>query len=149
MVCATVCLTVVPSFSDTTNVSTIGHSSKTDRSRTSLFHVAQYGDDIIGRELNLRKLPVGSENRAHKPYEQLRPIMIKTNASTESATAAYIHSMVIICCSGRICLTNCIVRRDVPAEKFVFNSGYISSFTYCIIVMSGPRKISFFILAMA
>ena len=57
MVCATVCLTVVPSFSDTTDVSTIGHSSKTDRSRTPLFHVAQYGDDIIGRELNLRKLP--------------------------------------------------------------------------------------------
>ena len=90
MVCATVCLTVVPSFSDTTVVSTISHSSKTDRSRTPLFHVAQYGDDIIGRELNLKKLPVGSGNRAHKPYEQLRPIMIKTNASTESATAAYI-----------------------------------------------------------
>ena len=44
MVCATVCLTVVPSFSDTPDVSTIGHSSKTDRSRTPLFHVAQYGD---------------------------------------------------------------------------------------------------------
>ena len=87
--CATVCLTVVPSFSDTTDVSTIGHSSKTDRSRTHLFHVAQYEDDIIGRELNLRKLPVGSGNRAHKPYEQMRPIMIKTNASTESATATY------------------------------------------------------------
>ena len=43
--------------SDTTDVSTIGHSSKTDRSRTPLFHVAQYGDDIIGRELNLKKLP--------------------------------------------------------------------------------------------
>ena len=56
MVCATVCLTVVPSFSDITDVSTSGHSSKTDRSRTPLFHVAQYGDDIIGRELNLRKL---------------------------------------------------------------------------------------------
>ena len=56
MVYATVCLTVVPSFSDITDVSTIGHSSKTDRSRTPLFHVAQYEDDIIGRELNLRQL---------------------------------------------------------------------------------------------
>ena len=57
MMCVTVSLTVVPSFSDITDVSTIGHSSKTDRSRTPLFHVAQYGDDVIGRELNLRKLP--------------------------------------------------------------------------------------------
>ena len=57
MVCATVSLTVLLSFSDTTDVSTIGHSSKIDRSRTPLFHVAQYGDDIIGRELNRRKLP--------------------------------------------------------------------------------------------
>ena len=57
MVCATVCLTVMPSFLDITDVSTIGHSFQTDRSRTPLFHVAQYEDDIIGRELNLRKRP--------------------------------------------------------------------------------------------
>ena len=56
MVCASVYLTVTPSFSDITDVSIIGHSFKTNRSRTPLFHVAQYGDDIIGRELNLRKL---------------------------------------------------------------------------------------------
>ena len=37
MVCATVCLTVAPSFSDITNVSTISHSFKTDRSRTPYF----------------------------------------------------------------------------------------------------------------
>ena len=48
MVCVTVCLTVMPSFSDITDVSTIDYNLKTDRSRTSLFHVAQYGDDIIG-----------------------------------------------------------------------------------------------------
>ena len=54
MVCATVCLIVMPWFSDITDVSTIRHSFKTDRSRAQLFHVAQYGDDIIGRELNLR-----------------------------------------------------------------------------------------------
>ena len=57
MVCATVCLTVMPSFSDITDVSTSDHSFKTDRSHTPLFHVTQYGDDIIGQELNLRKLP--------------------------------------------------------------------------------------------
>ena len=57
MVCDTVCLTVMSPFSDITDVLTIGHSFKTERSRTPLFHVAQYGDDITGREFNLRKLP--------------------------------------------------------------------------------------------
>ena len=57
--------------------------------RSPLFHVAQYGDDIIGRELNLRKLPDRQWESRPQPYEQLRPITIKTNASTESATAAY------------------------------------------------------------
>ena len=52
---ATVCLTVVPSFSDITDVSTIGNSFNTDRSRTPLFHVAQYGDDIIGRECDYNR----------------------------------------------------------------------------------------------
>ena len=52
------CLSKVkPSFSDIADVPTIGHSFKTDRIRNPLFHVAQYGDGIIGRELNLRKLP--------------------------------------------------------------------------------------------
>ena len=86
VVCAIVCLTVVPSFSDTTDVLTIGHSSKTDRSRTPLFHVAQYGDDIIGRELNLRKLPGRQWESNPQSSEQLRPITIKTSASTETAS---------------------------------------------------------------
>ena len=81
MVCATVCLTVVPSFSDITDVSTIGHSSKTDRSRTPLFHVVQYGDDIIGRELNLRKPLCRQWESNPQPSEQLRPITIKTHIS--------------------------------------------------------------------
>ena len=51
--CATVCLTVMPSFSNLTDVSTIGHSFKIDSRRTPIFHVSQYGHDIIGRELNL------------------------------------------------------------------------------------------------
>ena len=55
-----------------------------------LFHLAQYGDDIIGREFNLRKLPGRQWESCPQPYEQLRLITIKTNASTESATAAYI-----------------------------------------------------------
>ena len=53
MVCATVCLTVMPSFSDLADVITIGLSFETDRRRTPLFHVKQYRDDIIGLELNL------------------------------------------------------------------------------------------------
>ena len=77
---ATVCLTVVPSFSGITDVSTIGHSSKTDRSRTPLFHVAQYGDDIIDGELNLRKLPGRQWESNPQPSEQLRPMTIKTIA---------------------------------------------------------------------
>ena len=92
MVCATVSLTVVPSFSDITDVSTIGHSFKTDRSCIPLFHVAQYGDDIIGRELNLRKLPGRQWESNPQPSEQLRQITIKTSASTETATAAYMPS---------------------------------------------------------
>ena len=48
-VCATVCLTVTSSFSDITDVSTIGHSFKTVRRRTPVCDVAQYEDDIIGR----------------------------------------------------------------------------------------------------
>ena len=60
-VCATVSLRVMPSFSDVTDVSTVGHIFKIDRCRTLLFHVAHYGDDIIGRELNLdENCPVGS-----------------------------------------------------------------------------------------
>ena len=43
--------------SDITHGSTIGHSFKTDKIRTSLFHVTQYRDDIVGLELKLRKLP--------------------------------------------------------------------------------------------
>ena len=57
MICATVCLTVMPSFSDITDVSAISHRFKTDRSCTPLFHIAQYGDDVMGWELYLRRLP--------------------------------------------------------------------------------------------
>ena len=60
-VCATVCLTVMPSFSDITDVSTIGHNLKTDSRRNQLFFVAPYGDDFLSRELNLdEKCPVPS-----------------------------------------------------------------------------------------
>ena len=66
MICASVCLTVMPSFSDITDVLTIGHSFKTDRSRTPLLHFMQYGNDIIGRELNLDvNCLVGNWSRTH------------------------------------------------------------------------------------
>ena len=91
MVCATVCLTVMPSFLDITDVPTIGHSFKTDRSRIPLFHVMQYGDAIIGRELNLRKLPGRQWELNPQPSKQLRPMTIKTSASTETTIAATVQ----------------------------------------------------------
>ena len=44
---------------------------------------------IIGRELNLRKLPGRQWESNPQPSEQLRPMTIKTSASTEAATTAY------------------------------------------------------------
>ena len=44
---------------------------------------------IIGRELNLRKLPGRQWESNPQPSEQLRPVTIKTSASTETATTAY------------------------------------------------------------
>ena len=66
MWCATVCITDMPSFSNIIDVSTIGRSFKTDRSRTPSFHVAQYGDDSTGRELILNvNCPIVSGSRTH------------------------------------------------------------------------------------
>ena len=44
---------------------------------------------IIGRILNLRKLPGRQVESNPQPYEQLRPMTIKTSASTETATTAH------------------------------------------------------------
>ena len=113
MVCATVCLTVVPSFLDITNVSTINHSFKTDRNRTPLSQVEEYGDDIVGRELDLRKLPGRKWKTNPQPSEQLRPIKIKTSASTERATAAYTYY-----CKGFV------NRHSLTAEENLVSSGF-------------------------
>ena len=43
---------------------------------------------IIGRELNLRKPPGRQLESNPQPSEQLRPMTIKTSASTETATTA-------------------------------------------------------------
>ena len=43
---------------------------------------------ITGRELNLRKLPGQQWESNPQPSEQLRPMTIKTSASTETATTA-------------------------------------------------------------
>ena len=45
---------------------------------------------ITGRELNLIKLPGRQWESTPQPSEQLRPMTIKTGASTETATTAYI-----------------------------------------------------------
>ena len=44
---------------------------------------------IIGRELNLSKLPGRQWESNPQPSEQLRPMTIKTCASTETVTTAY------------------------------------------------------------
>ena len=44
---------------------------------------------IIDRELNIRKLPDRHWESNSQPSEQLRPMTIKTSASTETATTAY------------------------------------------------------------
>ena len=46
---------------------------------------------IISRELNLRKLPGRQWESNPEPSEQLQPMTIKTNASTEMATTGYIY----------------------------------------------------------
>ena len=87
--CATAYLTVMPSFSDVTDISVSRHSRKTDNRRTPLSHVAQYEHDIIGRELNLRKLPGRQRESNPQPSEEVRPTTIKTTDSAELATEAY------------------------------------------------------------
>ena len=47
---------------------------------------------IKGRELNLRKLPSRQWESNPQPSEQLRPMTLKTTASTETATTAYLLS---------------------------------------------------------
>ena len=49
---------------------------------------------IIGRELNLRKLPGRQWGSNPQPSEQLRPMTIKTSASTETDTTAYTYMYV-------------------------------------------------------
>ena len=81
---------VMPSFSDITDVSTIGLSFKTDKCCNPLFHIAKYGDEIIGRELNLDencRSVVGVEPTT---FRTAGPKSIKTNALTNSAAMVYI-----------------------------------------------------------
>ena len=77
---------VIPSFSDITDVSTIVHRLKTDRNRAPLIHVAQYGDDIIGRIKSQKTVRYQLESNP-QPSQQLRPMTIKTSASAETSTA--------------------------------------------------------------
>ena len=60
--CVCVCATVCHCFSDNQRFNyDIGHSFKTDIRRISFFYGAPYGDDVIGRELNLdENCPIGS-----------------------------------------------------------------------------------------
>ena len=51
---------------------------------------------IIGRELNLRIMPGRQWESNPQPSEQLRPMTIKTSASTETDTTVYIQSYLLI-----------------------------------------------------
>ena len=51
---------------------------------------------IICRELNLRKLPGRQWESNQQPFEQLRPMTIKTSASTETATTAFSYKCFVI-----------------------------------------------------
>ena len=48
---------------------------------------------IIGQESNLRKLPGQQWESNPQPSEQLRPMIIKTSDSAETATTAYIFNV--------------------------------------------------------
>ena len=72
-------LKVMSLFTDKIHISTISHSFKINNRRTLLFHVAQYEDDIIGRELNLSEnCPIvkGVETRT---FRTTGPKSIKIN----------------------------------------------------------------------
>ena len=63
MVCATVCLTAMPSFSDISDFQQSAKFQGRQKLHPLFFHVAQYGDDIIGYLLNFdESCPVGSES---------------------------------------------------------------------------------------
>ena len=51
---------------------------------------------IIGRELNLKKLPGWQWESNPQPSEQLQPMTIKTSVSTETATTAYIKHCYMV-----------------------------------------------------
>ena len=61
---------------------------------------------IIGRELNLRKLPGRQWESNPQPSEQLRPMTIKTSATTETATTAYKLNRVYSDCSHVVLYLN-------------------------------------------
>ena len=72
-------------------------SKDTRRKRTQVYRVQDQlsaneptAPYIIGRELNLRRLPGRQWESNPQPSEHLRPMTIKTSASTETATTAYI-----------------------------------------------------------
>ena len=66
-----------------------GYLSQVEGPKTPLDTNEPITPYIIGRELNLRKLPDRQWEWNPQPSEQLLPMTIKTSASTETAKAAY------------------------------------------------------------
>ena len=82
-VCATVCYAIGFRHSRRFNYRPQFQDRQSPHPRIS--RRAQYGDDIIGRELNIHEnCSVGSGSRTPQPSE--KPTTIKTSASTETAT---------------------------------------------------------------
>ena len=84
-VCYIVCLRVMPSFSDITGVSVIGHSFKTGRSRTPISRRA------VRRRHYTPIIKYPKTARSVVGVEPTTFMTIKTSASTETATAAFIY----------------------------------------------------------
>ena len=73
---------------------------------------------IIGRELNLRKQPGRQCESNPQPSEQLRPMTMKTSASTETATTAYIM-YVCVCVFICVCISVRVIDSFVDHAKTV------------------------------
>ena len=124
--CATVCLTVVPLFSDITDVSTIGHSFKTDSHCIPLFHFAQFGDDIIGRELNLDENCMSAWKFSYTSTRKcVYTHCLKVCVPTSLPESVPTHACLKVCLHVRLkaCLHVCL---KVIAYTSAWNRAYTS-----------------------
>ena len=89
MLHATVCLTVMPLFSDITKVSTIGQFQEWQKPHPLISCCAVQTRYYRLRIKSRWKLPGRQWELNPQPSEQLRPMTIKTSSSTEMAMVAF------------------------------------------------------------